>query len=279
MGMTIVVTGASGFIGTALGAALSAAGREWKPVSVRSTVPSLEGAAAVVHLAAIAHARAGAQELERVNEALAAQVGEAAAAAGARMIFVSSVKVHGDESREPLTEMSPIAPGDRYGESKAKAEEALRRIRGLRLTVLRPPLVYGPGVRANFLALLRAVRRGVPLPLASIRNRRSLLFVGNLADAVLRAIAADAAAGRTYLLADGEAISTPELCRRMGTALGRPARLFPCSPWLLELAPGAKRLTRSLEVDDAAIRSELGWRAPYTLDEGLSATARWYAGR
>ena len=278
MGMTIVVTGASGFIGSALGTALSAARRDWKAVSLHSGVPSLAGATAVAHLAAIAHSRATREELERVNVALAGRVGEAAAAAGARMIFLSSVKVHGDESLAPLTEASPIAPGDRYGESKAEAEAVLRGIRGLRLTVLRPPLVYGPGVRANFLALLKAVARGVPLPLASVDNRRSLLFVGNLVDALLCAIDSNAAAGRSFLVADGKAISTPELCRRMGRALGRPARLFHCPSRLLEMLPAAKRLTRSLELDDSAIRSELAWRAPYTLDEGLSVTARWFAG-
>jgi nucleoside-diphosphate-sugar epimerase len=261
--MKIALTGASGFIGRALTDALRVAGHE--------AVADLRGAQALVHLAAIAHRRGvAASELRRVNVGLATDAGRSAAAAGVPMIFMSSVKVHGETSDTPLRETSPIAPRDAYARSKARAEEALRTIPGLRLTVLRPPLVYGPAVKANFLALMRAIARGMPLPLAGIENRRSLIYVGNLCDAILACLGAK---DKTYLISDGAPVSTPQLCRALGAALGRPARLFPV-PWL----PG-KALTASLEVDDAAIRSELGWKPPYSFGEGLRLTAAWYRNR
>lgn len=260
--MRTFVTGASGFIGKSLCAALSAAGHEVIPVSVRSAAPRFDRAQAVVHLA-------------RADAAIARTVGREAAAAGARLVFVSSVKVHGEESGAPITERSAIAPQDAYAESKAEAEEALGAIAGLRLTVLRPPLVYGPGVKGNFLSLMRAIDHGLPLPFAGIVNRRSLVYVGNLADAILRCAEAPQAVGRCYLVCDGAPLSTPELCRGIAQALGRPARLFAMPAPLLEIMPGARRLTRSLEVDDSVLRGELGWRAPYTLAQGLAEAALW----
>jgi len=262
--MRVHVTGASGFVGRALLPALAAREHEsW---------PAIEGAHSVVHLAAIAHRKASAAELQRVNVDLARDVGRAAVAAGAPLVFVSSVKVHGERSGARLSEASPILPGDAYAESKARAEEALRAIPGLRLTVLRPPLVYGPAVKANFLALMRAIARGVPLPLAGVENRRSLIYVGNLCDAIMACLGAS---GKTYLVCDGAPLSTPQLCRAIGAALGRPARLFRFPAALLPL----KALTVSLELDDSAIRRELGWRARFSLQEGLSATAAWYRNR
>jgi len=267
--MRVVVTGASGFIGQALCNALGAAGHSAAPIDLRSGV-KLDGGDAVVHLAGIAH-RAGVAEADyqRVNVDLAAEVGRAAAAAGMRMIYMSSVKVHGDASPAPLTEASPLAPRDGYARSKARAEDALRALAGLHLWVLRPVLVYGPGVRANFRALLRALSSGVPLPLAGIDNRRSFLYAGNLCDAVLRVLQSGRAA--TYLLSDGEALSTPQLCTRLAAAMGRDARLF---RWPACLLPGAAALTTSLEVDDTALRRELGWKPRFSTDEGLAATAR-----
>ena len=265
--MSVAVTGAGGFVGSTLCPALAAAGHRAAPLVLRgiSEVRLAPGTDAVIHLAALAHRRHRPDDLHRVNVELAEQVGRAAAAAGARLIFMSTVKVHGEESASAFTETSTIDPQDPYAESKARAEDRLRRIAGLRLTVLRPPLVYGPGVKANFRALMNAVARGVPLPLASITNRRSFLFVGNLADAVIRCLAAPAAA--TYLVADGAPLSTPDLCRRIGAALGRPPRLFPFPvAWL------PRKLAASLEVDDSAIRRELGWRPPFSLDAGLESS-------
>jgi nucleoside-diphosphate-sugar epimerase len=254
--LKVHVTGASGFVGRALCAALDAAGHERV---------ALEEAAAVVHLAAIAHRQASRDELQRVNVDLAVETARKAAAAGAGFVFLSSVKVHGESSATPFRDDSPIAPQDRYAESKARAEDALRAVAGLRLAVLRPPLVYGPGVKANFLSLMRAVARGMPLPLASVDNRRSLVYVGNLAAAILACLDRQG----TFLVSDGSAVSTPQLCREIGAALGRPARLFAFPPvWL------PRKLSGSLEVDD----STLSWRRPFTRQEGLRATARWYLG-
>lgn len=200
-------------------------------------------------------------------------VARAAAAAGARMVFLSSVKVHGEHSSAPLAESAPLAPADHYARSKAHAEVELRSIAGLQLVVLRPPLVYGPGVKANFLMLMKAIARGIPLPLALVSNRRSFVYVGNLVDAILSCIADPRALRRTYFVSDGASLSTPALCRAIGKALGRPARLFPFPPaWL----PGP--LAQSLEVDDSALRTELGWRVPFSADEALRETARWYRG-
>lgn len=248
--MKIHVTGASGFIGRAFQEKIG------QPVL-------LEQADAVVHLAGIAHRNASREELERVNIDLAAETARKAAARGAAFLFMSTVKVHGEEGL--MTEQSPIAPEDLYADSKARAEDALRAIPGLRLAVLRPPLVYGPGVKANFLSLMRAIARGVPLPFASIRNRRSVVYVGNLVDAIVACLGKEG----TWLVSDGVPVSTPELCRAIGAALGRPARLFPFPPLLLPA-----KIAASLEVDDSLLRRS--WRAPFTMEQGLDATVNWY---
>jgi nucleoside-diphosphate-sugar epimerase len=280
--LRVAVTGASGFVGRSLCTALSAAGHELAVPDLRTRGEYLDlaGAGAVVHLAAVAHRRADTpSNLRLVNVRLTQLVGRAAAAGGARMIFASTVKVHGEESDHALKESSPLAPADPYARSKAEAEDVLQAIPGLQLVVLRPPLVYGPAVKANFLTLMRAISWGFPLPLALVANRRSLVYVGNLADAILRCLVSPRAVGRTYLISDGVALSTPALCRAIGAALGRPARLFRFPPKLLELLPAMRKLSRSLELDDSAIRSELGWRPPFTLEEGLRATADWYRTR
>ena len=249
--MRIHVTGLGGFIGSSLGPALEARGHE-----VRSD--SMEGCDAVVHLANIAHARADRERLWKVNVDGTAALAEAAARAGVRrFLYMSSAKA--------------AAPDDDYGRAKLAAEQAISKPG---VVILRPPLVYGPRVRANFLALMRAIARGWPLPLASIENRRSLVFVGNLCDAIIACLESPGAAGKTLGVADGAPVSTPALCRAIGRALGRPARLFPFPPALLP----SERLTGSLVIDDGELRA-LGWRPPFSMEEGLKRTAAWYLNR
>jgi len=278
--MRVAVSGARGFIGTALCRRLRADGHEVRAIAHAAGSVRLTDEAAVVHLAGLAHRKSPAPgELQRANVDLACEVGNAAASSGAQMIFISSIKVHGEDCDEPLRDTSPFDPQDAYAASKMRAEQALRAMSSLRLTVIRPPLVYGPGVKANFLSLMVALARGWPLPFASIVNRRSFLYVENLADLILRCLGEPGALGRIYLPCDGVPLSTPQLCRDLGQALHTPAHLFHFPPRALELARGARRLTRSLYADSAALLEQLAWRAPVSRAEALRATARWFAAR
>ena len=252
--MRILVTGASGFIGGHLCSALGSAGHE--------RASSVADCDAVVHLANIAHTGAGSRELHRINvQGTLAQAQSARRAGARRFVYLSSLKAR--------------SPADAYGRAKRLAEEGLLGLAGLDPVILRPPLVYGPRVRANFLALMRAIDRGWWLPLASVRNRRSLLYVGNLVDAIVKCVDAPVG-GRAYELSDGAPVSTPELCREIGSALGRPARLFPFPAALLRLAPRMARLTETAVADDAALRSALDWAPPVTFETGLGQTAAWF---
>lgn len=306
--MRILVTGASGFIGTALSLELLLRGHTVRtavrkvPIDTPSglqpvVVPDiagefdrhalLEGIEVVAHLAAIAHRAAGDEaEIRRVNVDGAARLADAAAGSARRFVFLSSVKVHGEESGErAFTETDPPRPEDVYGRSKAEAEEALMRIAqrsGMSVVTLRSPLVYGPGVKANFLRLLKWVDSGWPLPFASVQNRRSLIYVGNLVDATIRCVEHPDARG-PFLVADEESVSTGELISRMARALDRPAKLVAVPTALLRLAGRAagrgddvRRLTGNLAVDASRARDLLDWRPPFTLDQGLAETARWF---
>jgi len=253
---------------------------------------ALHGVHAVVHLAARVHvmrdvAADPLAQYRAVNVDGTLNLARQAAAAGVRrFVFISSIKVNGEERAAAYTEADTPAPEDAYALSKWEAEQGLRQIAaqtGLEVVILRPPLVYGPGVGANFLALMHAVARGIPLPLGAIDNRRSLIFVGNLADAILCCLEHPAAAGKTFLISDGEDVSTPALVRRMAAALGRPARLVALPIPVLRAAAAlvgksalAIRLLDSLTIDGTAIRHTLGWSPPFTLDEGLRETAAWY---
>ncbi|MGB7543610.1 MAG: NAD-dependent epimerase/dehydratase family protein, partial [Burkholderiales bacterium] len=204
-----------------------------------------------------------------------------------RFVFLSSVKVHGEESgARGFGETDAPRPEDAYGRAKLEAERALHEIAagsGMELAVLRPPLVYGPGVKANFLRLLRWVDSGWPLPFGAVRNRRSLIYTGNLADAIVRAVEHPQAAGATFLVSDADDVSTPELIGRLARALGRTPRLLSVPPrWLLLAgrltgrADAIRRLTGNLAVDCSAIQTRLGWKPPFTMAHGLAETARWF---
>ena len=204
-----------------------------------------------------------------------------------RLVFLSTIGVNGKETPDkPFNETDTLAPRDAYALSKWEAELALMQVAtetSLEVVILRPPLVYGPGVKGNFLRLLQAVRRGIPLPLASIRNRRSIIFLGNLVEAIITCMTHPQAKGKTYLVSDDEHISTAELISRIARAMGKPARLWPFPAELLRIAATlagksaeADRLLNSLLVDSSKIRSELGWKPSSSLDQGLAETARWF---
>jgi nucleoside-diphosphate-sugar epimerase len=219
-----------------------------------------------------------------VNALGALKLAEAAAAVGIRrFVFLSSVRAHGARTvSAPFTEASPFAAEDPYGRSKAEAELGLTQLaRGTQLepVVLRPPLVYGAEARGNFARLVKLVARGIPLPFGAVRNRRSLVYVGNLVHAIMRSLDHPKAAGQAFLVSDGEDVSTPELIQRIARALDRPARLIALPPSLLRLGgtlAGRKddvgRLLDDLVVDSSHIRRALGWTPPYTLDQGLAET-------
>ena len=308
----VLVTGAGGFVGQVMcrelqsqrhavrGTTRTASGEQGFPAfAVGNIGPDtdwsapLAGCEAVIHLAAHVHVMRGQSgrmlgEYRRVNVEGSENLARQAARAGVRrFLFLSSVKVSGETSAgRAFVESYPAAPVDAYGVSKAQAEERLITVAtetGMEIVIVRAPLVYGPGVKANFLSLLRAVDSGVPLPLSSISNLRSLVYVGNLVHALEACLVHPAAANRTFFVSDDHDVSTPELVRRIASALGRKPRLFPVPVSLLEGAAAlfgrraqAQRLTGSLQLDVSRIKSELGWTPPFSMRQGLMETASWY---
>lgn len=302
---SVLVTGATGFVGRVLCDQLIASGLAVIPaVRFRTGLPNeavvgdigsstdwrlvLAGCDAVVHLAARVHlvqdnAHDSLALYREVNTEATLNLARQAAEAGAkRFVFISSVKVNGVGRDAAYRETDVPAPADAYAISKWEAEQGLWRIAretGLEVVILRPPLVYGPGVKANFLRLVQWAHKGWPLPLGAIRNRRSLLYLGNLVDAIRLCVEHPAAAGQTFLLDDGDAVSTPDLIRAVAHAMGRTARLPAVPVSVIEFAgmflgkrAAVARLTGSLWVDSSLIRSRLNWTPPYSMEAGLAAT-------
>ncbi len=306
--MRVLVTGASGFVGravvpvlTAAGHAVRGSGRGAPPLADLAWVTTgplgpdtawsaaLDGVEAVVHLAGRVHvmdrnASTDDAAFLATNRDGTVRLAEAAEAAGVRhFVFMSTAKVMGEGRELPYSEADGPVPFDAYARSKLAAELALAAVaaRGrMRVAILRPPLVYGPGVGANFLSLLRLVDRGLPLPLGAVRNSRSLVYDGNLAAAVLHLLTTDAYG--PFLVSDGEDVSTPRLVGAMARALGKRSRLFPVPERVLRAAAGLvgrsaamERLTGSLALDTSRLAAT-GFSPPFTLAQGLAETARWY---
>ena len=310
----LLLTGATGFVGKALCSELLRKGEMVFTVQrfVNHEVENIEvtivgsidkntdwGKAfididVVIHLAARVHvmhdnASNPLDEFRKVNVEGTEHLARSAASSGVkRLVYVSSIKVNGEATfgLKQFTESDEASPQDPYDVSKWEAEQALHRVAqktGLEIVIVRPPLVYGAGVKGNFAQMLKMLTNNIPLPLASVNNRRSLVYIENLVDALILCATHPAAKGKTYLVSDGEDISTTDLLHQLGVAMGKPARLFPFPQSLLKLAgrlvsksDQVDRLLGSLRVDSGKIRRELGWQPPYTVQEGLRRTGERY---
>ena len=309
----ILVTGANGFIGRNLCATLKEKG-----YFVRGTVrnnardvsgvdeyiqvgdideltdwqQALSGVDTVVHLAALVHvmkdrAVDSVETFRKVNVLGTKRLARMAAKAGAkRFVFISSVKVNGEGSLRPYTENDIPEPQDAYGISKMEAEQVLASVAadtGLKTVILRLPLVYGAGVKANFKNLIKLAGSGLPLPFKSINNSRSFLYIGNLVDAIFNCIEHALAAGETFLVSDGQDLSTPDLIKMIAFSMRKKAYLFSLHPYILKVickivrkAEEMEKLTGSLLVDSSKIRNLLGWKPPFTIEEGIKETVKYY---
>jgi UDP-glucose 4-epimerase len=312
---TVLVTGANGFVGSALTLALVAHGLNIKQAARYSDgnskvipVGSISGgtdwsaalldANAVVHLASRVHVMRDPSndplfEYRNVNVLGTLNLARQAAAAGVkRFVFLSSVKVHGESTvfGHPYTVGDIPQPADPYGQSKLEAEEGLVRIAaetGMEVVIIRSPLVYGPGVKANFLSMMNWLRRGIPLPLGGItKNSRSFVFIGNLVSMIVACINHPAAANQIFLVSDDEDLSTTGLLERMALVLGLPSRLIAVPAVLITLgamligrADISQRLCGSLQVDIEKTKKLLGWAPPLTVNEGLRQTAAHFLKR
>ena len=316
--MRILVTGPTGFVGSALVARAAAdpalqvrialRRRDERPTarvelaSVGELAGDTDWSRAVAGTDAVVHAAARVHvlresvadplaEFRRVNVEGTMRLARQAAEAGVRrFVFLSSIKVNGEGTTagRPYTADDPPAPVDAYGVSKYETEERLRQLAsatGMELVIIRPVLVYGPGVKGNFRTLLRWLDRRVPLPFGAVHNQRSFVAVGNLVDLIVVCLSHPAVAGRMLLVSDGEDLSTTELLRRTAAAMGRPARLVPVpegalrfAARLLGAADVAQRLLGWLQVDIDGTRASLGWSPPIRVDDALRETAAHYLG-
>ena len=309
----ILVTGANGFIGSALVERLKSDG-----VKVRAAVRApgagvpkadetvsvgeidgdtewggaLKGIEGIVHTAARVHVMKDTSALadlyKRVNSDATLKLARQAASAGVkRFVFLSSIKVNGEKTSPgaPFSALSTPAPVDPYGVSKLEAERGLFAIAhstGMEVVVVRPVLVYGPGVKGNFLRMVNWVDKGIPLPLGSIRNRRSMIALDNLVDVLVLTLKHPGARNHVFMVSDGDDLSTTDLLRRTAGALGKRSLVFPFPQGVLVLAGRligrgdmATRLFGSLQVDIAKTRDLLGWNPRVTVDEALAGYARW----
>ncbi|XOB99852.1 UDP-glucose 4-epimerase family protein [Pseudomonadota bacterium DY0742] len=304
----ILVTGATGFVGHALMLALaqrfiSTVGTVRRSASTEFDGPNIEcigelnaatdwssvlvGVKVVIHTAARPHIMNDQvpdplTEYRRINVNGTLALARQAAEAGVRrFIFISSIKVNGEGAPLGLPYRANDVPDpqDFYGISKLEAEQGLMKVAadiGMEVVIVRPPLVYGPGVKGNFASMAKLMEKGLPLPLGAVYNKRSLVGIDNLVDLIIRCIEHPAAANQVFLAGDGEDLSTTELLRGMANAMGKPARLIPVPAGLLQLAATllgkkamAQRLLGSLQVDISKTCEVLDWKPPYTVEEGL----------
>lgn len=312
--MKFVISGANGFVGRALCTELIRRGQHITPI-IRSGnllienyktivigeinnetnwAQALRNADVIIHLAARVHVMRDntadpLTEFLKVNLHGTSNLARQAACSGAkRFVYVSSIKVNGEKTNamQSFTEGNEPSPQSPYSISKWQAEQELQHIAqetGLEVVIVRPPLIYGPGAKGNFARILTVIARHIPLPFSAVHNLRSLIYVENLVDALITCSTHPIAAGQTYLVCDGEDISTPNLLRQLGDALECPAHLFPLPPNWLEIlgklsgkSGAIERLLGSLQVDSGKIRRDLNWVPPYTLHQGLQKTAESY---
>ena len=314
--MKVAVVGANGFIGSALTHTLCEKGYDVRGIvrlkerfikhngcfevfavgeinSDTNWNDALKGIDVVIHLASRVHIMKESSgdslaKYRRVNTEGTSLLARMAAEGGVkRFVFLSTVKVNGESTEgHPFTERDVPNPQDDYSISKFEAEQALHNISdatGLEVVILRPPLVYGPGVKANFLRLLDMANKNIPLPLSLVNNKRSMIYIGNLVDAIIKCIEHTDAANQTFLVSDGQDISTQELIRIIAKAMGKKARLFPCPVSLLKVIGKAagksaevERLVNSLQIDSTKIRRTLNWTPPFTIEEGIAETVKGY---